>query len=91
MSALLMGHFQEEMDTYLLIDTSKIAIGSLLGQNDSNTKRYYSVAYVSRRRYEKNYSSCNVKILNLVYSLDHFIEMCIGRHVVVYSSNVAIQ
>lgn len=88
----LLAHFKDNLETIVMADASKIGVGGLISQfQEDGSLR--PVAYVSRtlRNVESRWSVSELELLSVVYTVNHFRPMLLGRHFTIYNDHACLQ
>lgn len=88
----LLAHFRDDRETVVMTDASKIGIGGILSQYQEDGS-LRPVAYVSRtlRNVEYRWSVSELELLSVVYTVNHFRPMLLGRHFTIYNDHACLQ
>ena len=73
-------------------DGSKLGLGAILLQQQSNSKLYHVIAYVSRATNinESNYSASKVELLAMLYGCEHFRPYLLGKQFLLATDHRAL-
>ena len=88
----ILKNFRENLETIVIVDSSKTATGSILAQRDPDTKKLHPIGYFSKRINPKpSWSVSELELQGLTLAVNHYRDFLYGRKFVVYSDHNSLE
>lgn len=88
----VLQNFNEDHETVVIVDTSKLATGSILAQRNSETKKLHPIGYFSKKlQSQPSWGSTELELQGLALAVPHFRDYLYGRKFTVFSDHNSLE
>ena len=88
----VLQNFQEHLETFVIVDSSKLATGSILAQRNPHTNKLHPIGFFSKKlQPQPSWSVTELELQGLSLAVTHFREFLYGRRFTVLSDHNSLE